>query len=72
MKREYHTKSFMEKLRDSRVTTLELRAQGHDIGYTKDSELYAMFPELTAMEVAAESSFLVLQSSGETPSPLSC
>jgi len=62
----------MEKLRDSRVTTLELRAQGHDIVFSTDSELYAMFPELEAMEVAAESSFLALQSSGEIPNPLSC
>jgi len=72
METEGHTQSFMEKMRDARMSTLELRAQGYDIAYSTDSELYTMFPELEAMEVDAESSFLALQSSGELPNPLSC
>ena len=59
--------SFMEKMRDARISTLKLRAKGYDMQYSIDAELYDMFPELYVMEVDAESSFLALQSQEEIP-----
>jgi len=70
METEDHTQSFMEKMRDARMSTLRHRAAGRDVQYTPDPELYAMFPELEAVEVDAESSFLALQNAGNSHTPL--
>lgn len=56
-----------ESLRDAQIKVIEGRATGHDIKIPSDPWLYEKFPELTAMENFAESSFLDRQRSGKPP-----
>ena len=61
---------YAESLRNAQIRVMQCRAAGHNIKIPTDPDLYAQFPELAAMESAAESSFATIQKAGEILPPL--